>query len=52
MKEKSIDLENGFELVIEGDYEILTYTQEILASFGGDGSYRLYVRRKKEADQE
>ena len=47
MKEKTIDLENGYELVVEGNFDkYLNYEHEIYACFGGEGTMRLFVRKK------
>ena len=48
MKEKSLDLENGFELVISGKYDKhYNYEQEITAIFGMNGESRIVIRKKK-----
>ena len=48
MKEKSIDLENGFELVVDGNYkEHYNYEREILAIYGMSGHSRIRIRKKK-----
>lgn len=46
MMKKSIDLENGFELVVEGDSILLNHEEEILDFISGSGSYRIFVRKK------
>ena len=48
-KEKIIDLENGCELVVEGDYKkLFAYNDWVLhEQTGVYGPVRIYVRRKK-----
>lgn len=48
-KEKIIDLENGYELVVEGDYKkSLNYSGEILEIVStGHDPVRIYIREKK-----
>jgi len=47
MKEKTIDLENGFELVVDGNYkEHYNYEREILAKYGMSGQSRIRIRKK------
>lgn len=47
-KEKVIDLENGFELVLTGTYKKhFNYARGIVATYGSGGSSELFVRKKK-----
>ena len=47
MSEKAIDLENGLELVISGNYKLCNYEREIMLSFDKDGNYRIFIRKKE-----
>lgn len=44
--EKSIDLENGFELVVEGDLKYFNYERELISSVGKIKT-RIFIRKKK-----
>ena len=47
-KEKTIDLDNGFELVINGVYEEhFNCKEEIVSVYGSDGTSHLFVRKKR-----
>ena len=47
-KELTLNLKNGFELVITGDYDKhYDYEREITATFGTGGKSRLFVRKKR-----
>jgi len=48
MTEKILDLENGFELVVEGNPDIgLDYEREIVACWSMTGGHsRVYIRKK------
>lgn len=47
MKEKVLELGNGYELVVEGDYELLDYTHIIKEGWSIDGVYKVHVRKSR-----